>query len=274
MPASFFRTRTIRAEDAARTPDAIRQMRAGAFEGLLVRDVYPPDACARVVERLEAGDHGLVRMGFPAAMRAFFLGVNLNLVGPDLSRYFQEAPHFHDRLRALFGDDTDLETRVTGLLSALDGGRPYGSAPGPEPADTHMFTTLRAHMTDGFIPPHFDNEQAHRDSYRHITARIGADLFSFVLAFSQPEDGGALEVFDLHHGGQTFRMVDGPLDASHLNLDGVPSARFRLAPGEMILFNSGRFLHRVTPVIGAATRWTACSFMAESRSGDRVLCWG
>lgn len=274
MSASFFRTRVIRAEDAALMPDAIRQMRAGVFEGLLVRDVYAADACARVVQRLEAGDHGLVRMGFPAAMRAFFLGINLNLAGPDLGRYFEEAPRFHDRLRALFGEAPDLRTRVTGLLSTLDGGRPYGAAPGPGPDDTHMFTTLRAHLPGGFIPPHFDNEQAHRDSYRFITRQIGTDLFSFVLAFSQAEDGGALEVFDRHHGGQTFRMVDGPLDASHLTLDGVPSVRFRLAPGEMILFNSGRFLHRVTPVIGAATRWTACSFMAESRSGDAVLCWG
>jgi len=274
MPSSFFRTRVIRAGDAAQAPDAIRQMRAGACDGILVRDVYTPDACARVVDRLEAGDHGLVRMGFPAAMRAFFLGINLNLVGPDLTRYFQETPRFHDRLRALFGEDSDLQTRVTGLLSALDGGRPYIAAPGPAIGQTHMFTTLRAHLPGGFIPPHFDNEQAFRDSYRHITPRIGADLFSFVLAFSQTEDGGALEVFDLHHGGQAYRMADGPLDASHLPLDGVESVRFHLAPGEMILINSGRFLHRVTPVIGTTTRWTACSFMAESRSGDAVLCWG
>jgi hypothetical protein len=41
----------------------------------------------------------------------------------------------------------------------------------------------------------------------------------------------------------------------------------------MITFNSGRYLHRVTPVIGATTHWTACSFMADSRPGD-VLCWG
>lgn len=272
MPASFFRTRVIGASDVGQWPDAIRQMRAGAFEGLVVENVYTQDACARVCARLEAGDHGLIRMGFPAAMRAFFLGINLNLANPDLGRYFQEAPRFHARLRALFGDDTDLETRVTSLLSALDLGRPYAAAPGLG-AD-HMFATLRAHLTCGFIPPHFDNEQAFRDSYRYITPLIDADLFSFVLAFSQAEDGGALEVFNKHHGGRMFRMVDGPNDASHLQLDDVESVRFRLAPGEMILFNSGRFLHRVTPVIGAATRWTACGFMAESRSGDRVHCWG
>jgi hypothetical protein len=42
----------------------------------------------------------------------------------------------------------------------------------------------------------------------------------------------------------------------------------------MIIVNSGRFLHRVTPVIGTTVRWTACSFMAESKAGDCVYCWG
>jgi len=58
-----------------------------------------------------------------------------------------------------------------------------------------------------------------------------------------------------------------------LKVTGVESVQFRLEPGDMIVFNSGRLLHRVTPVIGAAKRWTACSFMSEGRDGD-VLCWG
>jgi hypothetical protein len=42
----------------------------------------------------------------------------------------------------------------------------------------------------------------------------------------------------------------------------------------LIRFNSGRYLHQVTPVQGAAARWTACSFRAESLNGDSVYCWG
>ncbi|MGE0222140.1 MAG: 2OG-Fe(II) oxygenase [Acetobacteraceae bacterium] len=271
MPSSFFRMITLPAADAALWPRAIRRMRDGDYEGVLVQGVYTQDECARLCARLEAGDHGLVRMGFPAKMRSFFLGMNLNLT-PDLAAYFREAPRFRAGLQRLFDGSTDLETRVASLLSLLDGGRPYSAPPGP--GEDHMFTTLRGHRPEGFIPPHFDNEQAFRDSYRFITPLIGADLFSFVLAFSRAEAGGALEVFNLHHGGRRFRMADGPDDASHLDLDGVESVRFRLAPGDLILFNSGRLLHRVTPVIGSATRWTACSFMAESRTGDRVYCWG
>lgn len=273
MPV-FFDTLAIDAADAARFPDAIRRMRRAEFHGLLLRGVYGAAECARLVERLEAGRTGLVCSDFPPAMRGHFLGMNLNLTPPDLIAYFRAAPEFRAGLRRLFAGSIDLETRIGGLLSALDEGRPYRAAAGSEPELDHMFTTLRAHLTGGFIPPHFDNEQAYRDSYRLIVPQIGGDLFSFVIAFSQPEAGGELEIFDLQHGGRRFRMIDGPEDASRLNLDGVPSVRFRLAPGEMILFNSGRYLHRVNPVKGPVTRWTACSFMAESRGGDQVLCWG
>jgi len=273
MP-SFFRTIVVPAAEAeaGRWTDAIRRLRREELEGIILRGVYDASECARLCARLEAGRHGLVRTDFPPQMGAFFLGMNLNLTEPDLVAYFREAPGFRAGLRKLFSGSVDLEARLTGLLSSLDGGRRYLAAPGPE-AD-HMFTTLRAHLPGGFIPAHFDNEQAFRQSYRLIIPHINMDLFSFVLAFSLAEAGGALEIFNLQHGGRRYRMADGADSASRLDLDGIESIEFRLEPGDMIMFNSGRYLHRVTPVTGATTRWTACSFMAESRSGEQVYCWG
>jgi hypothetical protein len=272
--SSFFRAIAIDASQAADFPEAVRRMRREEFEGIIVRQVYDGEECARLCARLAAGPDGLLRSEFPPAMRAYFFGMNLNLTPPDLMAYFREAPEFRARLKKLFRGSIDLEARVTGLLSTLDGGRPYCAAPGPHPPLDHMFTTLRAHLPGGFIPPHFDNEQSSHPSYRLIVPQIGADLFSFVLAFSRPESGGELEIFNLRHEGRRFRMADGEEDAARLDLTGVESIRFRLAPGEMILFNSGRYLHRLNPMIGAATRWTACSFMAESRTGEQVYCWG
>jgi hypothetical protein len=273
---SFFRTIVVPAAEAeaGRWSDAIRRLRRAEFEGILLRQVYDPQECARFCARLELGRHGLVRTDFPPKMRAFFLGMNLNLTPPDLVAYFREAPGFRAGLAQLFSGSVDLETRLTGLLSFLDDGRRYLAAPGPQPELDHMFTTLRAHLPGGYIPAHFDNEQASRPSYRLIRPHINTDLFSFVLAFSLAEAGGALEIFNLQHEGRSYRMADGEESASRLNLDGIESVSFRLEPGDMIMFNSGRYLHRVTPVTGAATRWTACSFMAESRSGEQVYCWG
>jgi hypothetical protein len=271
---AFFRSLAVCAAEAERIPDAIRRLRQGDYHGIILRQVYDAQECAKLCARLEKGRHGLVRTDFPAVMRAFFLGMNLNLAAPDLVRYFQAAPAFRAGLKQLFSDEIDLESRITTLLSSLDGGRPYRAAPGPEPQLDHMFVTLRAHLPGGFIPPHFDNEQAFRESYRLIMPLIGSDLFSYVLSFQPAEAGGMLEVFNRQHEGRRYRMVDGKDDASRLNLDGIESVTFRLEPGEMIVFNSGRYLHRVTPVIGGTTRWTACSFMAETRAGDQVYCWG
>lgn len=273
MP-SFFRCLVIEASDAAGFPDVVRRLRREEVQGILVRGLYGAEECRRLVSRFEAGAGGLPRNDFPPLMHAYFLGMNLNLAPPDLDPYFCAVPEFRCGLRALFTGSVDLETRVAGLLSMLDEGRRYRAAPGPQPDADHMFTTIRAHLTGGFIPPHFDNEQRFRVTYRYITPQIGADLFSYVLTFSAAETGGELEVFDARQGGRSFRMADGAGDASRLDLAGVESARFRLNSGEMLVFNSGRYLHRVTPVVGATTRWTACSFMAESRADDQVYCWG
>jgi hypothetical protein len=159
-------------------------------------------------------------------------------------------------------------------MSRLDGALTYRAAPAPAPAGgTYMFTTIRAHLPGGYIPPHFDDEQAVRPSYRLLRPLIRSSLFSFVLGLSKAEDGGALEVFDLQPGRTGQPIAEAGRSAARQNLDNVERVSFRLDPGDMIILNSGRFLHRVTPVVGATTRWTVCSFMAESRTGDSVYCW-
>ena len=73
-------------------------------------------------------------------------------------------------------------------------------------------------------------------------------LFSFVLAFSQAEEGGALEIFNLKPEQEGQRIAAGDRSAAKPDLDGVEKVSFRLDPGDMIIFSSGHYLHRVTPV--------------------------
>jgi len=265
---SFFRTVTIAAKDATRSPDLLTQLRRDEIDGILVKEVYDRAACAAACADLAHNRHGLIRTDFPAKFAAYFYGINLNLAHPDLTEYFDEAPRFRAGLARLFAGELDLEHHLTALMSALDGGRPYGPAP------RYMFTTIRAHLPGGYIPPHFDDEQAARPSYRLLLPLIRQRLFSFVLAFSKAHEGGALEIFNLHPHAPGGRIAVGDRSAPTGDLDQVERVSFRLDPGDMIIVNSGHFLHRVTPVVGGAVRWTACSFMAESQAGDRVYCWG
>jgi hypothetical protein len=271
---TFFRTVTIAAEDCGRSPDLLTRLRHRDLDGVIVKEVYDRATCEAVRCDLEQNRHEMIRTDFPAKFAAFFYGINLNLAHPDLKDYFVEAPRFRDSLAKLLAGERALETRLTSLMSVLDSAFPYGPAPGPGPGLDYMFTTIRAHLPGGYIPPHFDDEQAARPSYRLLLPLIRPRLFSFVLAFSQAQEGGALEIFNLHPEQEGQPIAVGDRSAPKPNLDTVERVSFRLDPGDMIIVNSGHYLHRVTPVVGATVRWTACSFMAESRAGDRVYCWG
>ena len=271
---SFFRTVTVAMGESGRSPDLLTRLRVREIDGVIINGVYDRATCEAVRKDLEQNRHRLIRTDFPAKFAAFFYGINLNLAHPDLQDYFDEAPRFRAGLAKLLPGELDLQGRLTGLMSRLDGGRSYAPAPGPRPGLDYMFTTIRAHLPGGYIPPHFDDEQAARPSYRLLLPLIRPNLFSFVLAFSQAQEGGALEIYNLHPAqeGQPIAVAD--RSAPKPDLAAVERVSFRLAAGDMIIVNSGHYLHRVTPVVGASVRWTACSFMAENRARDRVYCWG
>jgi len=272
--SSFLRVAEIDAAHAGQHPDAFDRIRGGDLDGLLVHDVYRPDVLASVVARLERHDPPFVQTWFPAPFRSWFYGRNLNLTHPDLREYFRDTALFHQHLEALFPPSLGIASYLAGLLATLDHGKPFRAPPGPGAGDQYMFTTIRAHLEGGFIPPHCDNEHALRPSYAHLLGLIEPHLMSFVLALTRADDGGALEVFDARFEALASTLMNDDRAEIKIDTDGVDSVSFRLEPGTMIILDSGRFLHRVSPVVGSRTRWTVCSFMARSRARDAMYCWG
>jgi hypothetical protein len=269
----FLKLIEIEADDAASHADAFERIRSGALQAIIVHNVYRPDVLGPVVAKLEHNAPGFLQTWFPEKFRSWFFGRNLNLADPGLAGYFDESEQFSQHLGDLFAPVPDPSIRVAAILSALDGGRPFLAPPGPLPRQHYMFTTLRAHQEGGYIPPHFDNEQALRPSYAHLRSLVELHMASFVLTLDRAGEGGALEVFDLRCD---------PADAVAMNRDGatrpdvsgLEPVAFRIPAGSMIVLDSGRYLHRLTPVEGARKRWTACSFMALSRKRDAMYCWG
>lgn len=270
----FFRIVRFAAKDAAENAGIAPRIRRGEIDAALIRDMYSPHDCTRIAERLLAGAPRMPRSEFPAPFRSWFHGVNLNLADPDLESYFAATPLFERGLAELFEGMAPLDDRVLSLLARIDCNRPHKAPPGPVAGQRFMFTTLRHHAPGGFIPPHFDNEQAERPSFASLLPLIRPDLLSFVLAFTVADAGGELEIFDLRPGYADTRVVETSDRDAEPDLSSLPSVKLRLQPGEMILFSSGRRLHRLTPVEGRTPRLTACSFLAESIAGDSVYCWG
>ena len=270
----FFRLLELGAADAARHGDAFERMRAGELQGILIHGVYGEEVLEPVVERLERHDPPFLQTWFPDAFRSWFYGRNLNLTHPDLPGYFDEAQAFHRQLAALLPASRPLVPTVTSLLSRLDRGRPFRPAPGPEPGQDYMFTTLRGHLPGGYIPAHCDNEQALRPSYRHLRTVAEPHMLSFVLAFTRADAGGALEVYDYRLPPLGEALLSDDRAAARPPLETLEPVAFRIPPGSLMVVDSGRHLHRLSPVEGSRVRWTACSFMARSRAGDATYCWG
>lgn len=271
--ADFLRVLEVEAAEAGRHPDAFERIRAGELQAVLVRGVYDAAALAPVVERLERHDPPFLQTWFPEKFRSWFYGENINLADPRLAGYFAASEEFHAQLGELFAGAPDLVERVGAVLAALDRGQPFVAAPGPAAGQRYMFTTLRAHLEGGYIPAHFDNEQALRPSFTHLRGIAEPHMTSFVLTLSMAESGGALEVFDCRCEIEEARLLSAD-GATRPSLDGLRSTAFRVPAGDMIILDSGRYLHRVTPVGGQRKRWTACSFMARSRDGRATYCWG
>jgi hypothetical protein len=273
MLGGFLSVMEIDAADAPNHADAFDRIRAGTLQAIVVHDVYRPASLAPILDKLERNAPGLLQTWFPEKFRSWFFGRNLNLTDPALRGYFDESAQFAAQLCALFPPALDPAERVARVLSALDGGRKFVAPPGPGPGQRYMFTTLRAHQEGGYIPPHFDNEQALRPSYAHLRGLVDLHMTSFVLTLARPEEGGDLEVFDCRCDPQDAVAInrDG---AAKPEITGLEPVAFRIPAGSMIVLDSGRYLHRLSPVQGKRKRWTACSFMALSRNRDAMYCWG
>jgi hypothetical protein len=227
----------------------------------------------RTVERLEKHDPPFLKTWFPEKFRSWFYGQNLNLMQTDPDTYFQQAQSFHHHMRELLPEPMGVEDHLMKILSKLDGGRPYRAAPGPDPDQTYMMTTFRGHEEGGYIAAHCDNEQALRPAYEHLQTLVSSHMYSMVLLIGKPDDGGALEVFDYRVEPKDSRLMSDD-SVTKPDVSTLSSVAFSLNAGDMIIVDSGRYLHRVTPVVGNTTRWTACSFMAHARERNAVYCWG
>lgn len=247
---SFFHAIELDVTDVGRYADAFDRLRRGELQGVIVHNVYETAMLENIVMRLESHDPPFIKTWFPEVFRSWFYGCNLNLTHPDLTDYFREVPQFHRQLDELFPSPMGLMTHLTRILEKLDHDRPFVAAPGVRSGEQYMFTTIRAHMEGGFIPPHCDNEQALRPSYHHLLTLIEPHIMSFVLAFSIPESGGGLEVFNHRAEPLANILMNDDNRPARPDINQLDSVCIRLPPGTMIILDSGRYLHRLSPVEG------------------------
>jgi hypothetical protein len=192
--------------------------------------------------------------------------------GPDLAHYFAEA----GVVRRIVGELLPgFEARVDSLFASMSGGRTVELPPGDQPGTHYAPSTIR-HLPPGTeIPVHVGNYFRSTPAYRHLGTLVDlADQLSWFVTLQTPTAGGALVVFDAEYGkdeAPPMRRAD-RADWDVLG-DRWSSRPFRPEAGDLLVFNGGRYYHRVSRIDGPRARWTIGGFAGFSPDGNALRYW-
>jgi len=273
---------------APAAPDWLARVYQPELSGVVLRGALRPEEAAAAAARL--GALSAAEWGSPnRGMRGGELRTIGDAATPCFTAFTGPAPDRYRegaaRLRARYGEllggalGADPVARVSALLSALAGGRPAappayalpGGAAGG--AETWLPFNLRALDPGTQIYAHHD---AH---YRlPVYAGLGEEYsrhtaLSWFLTLQAPEGGGALTLYGLWGSDPNPPMLPTRfVDTEALERDYLKE-EVPLSAGDLVVFDSGRFVHRVTAVEGARPRLTLGGFLTERLDGRGVGYW-
>lgn len=270
---------TVHADALAQQADAIEAIHAGERSGVIVRGAFAEALRAPAVERLQsdalasAWDEpnagmtgGEIRTIGDAATPTF-----THLRGPSIDLYDASAAAFAENTRRIFGD-ADPVARVSQVLSGLFGGRPAGP-PAFDAEKSWAPCNYRALDPGEQIYSHHDNHFG-----LEVYQRMPEDLdrttaLSWFVTLQAPDAGGELVVYGLWGSDPNPPMLPTRfLDTAALE------ARFHkhacdLRDGDLVVFDAGRYVHRVTPVEGERPRLTLGGFLTVAKDRSRLAFW-
>jgi hypothetical protein len=279
----LFRTATIPASDTAGYEDALHDIHVGKLDLLIVTGAIPARTCASVVEKLEdrSAKYRWTPQEHPDIRKKQFLLIGEPLSpyvghpdGPELAHYYAEGAYVRAKCRELFGPEVDFERSIESCFARLGGGRKIVLPEGILPGTHYTPATLRALPPECEIPVHVGNYFITTPATRHLATLVDLDdQLSYFVPLHTPEAGGELVVYRFEWGMEPPEMTR----EARANWDDQPERwpcmSFAPSVGDLLLFNGGRFYHRVSRVKGNRARWTIGGFVSFSPDGSSVLYW-
>jgi hapalindole-type alkaloid chlorinase len=255
------------------------------LDGIIVRNVLSAETVSTVVRRLEEDTSN--RIKFPMFKELddapYTVGQAIVSASFDLVDYFRDAALQTARLNDLFSGQQEYQKQISGVFSALSGGLPTQVAHSPE---GRAFTpsTVRVLPEGHEMGVHVGNEFARLPQARHLSGLIDmSDQISFFIPLSLPQGGGELVVYGVECDDLTiFLPKPQSADQGNVWLEGtdvfdvfqtLDSTAFAPRAGDMLIFDGGRYYHRVSKVEGSAPRRTIGGFVGFSKDHERLYYW-
>lgn len=270
-PGSFFRLLELDHGDVP-AADLLGDMRRGRIHGLRVRGVFSRDQMEDVRARLETGPRPVRECALSEEPGAHSLGRML-LMSASVDAYLDQAQELDAYVDSLFEGGPSFRGQVGTLLSRMCGERlatPTDAAGRP-----YAFAAVRCVPPGAELPTHCEKEQQNKPVYGAMNAQLDeVTLLSYYVAVSEPDASSELVVYDLRVEGAMPRLTREKKAAVRRAIESrYPLRSLEVGQGDLIVFDGGRFYHRVTPVQGPNTRWTVGGFLGFAADGRQVYAW-
>ncbi|MBV72377.1 MAG: hypothetical protein CMH52_13720 [Myxococcales bacterium] len=247
--------------------------------GIVVRDALPPDLVEKAATRLQSEGlkhawtspnkgmpGGEIRTICDAATPTFTA-----LRGPTLDAYARSANDHSRWSHRIFGQ-AEPTTQIASVFSDLFGGRP---AARPSLGNGHHWAPFNFRALDPGIQiySHHDNHYG-LDIYQALDSDYDrSTLLSWFVTLQPAQTDGDLVIYGLWGSDPDPPMLPTRfLDTAALERDYCREA-VSLGAGDMVIFDSGRHVHRVTPVLGDRPRLTLGGFLTSDKARSKLAFW-
>lgn len=277
------RTSHTRADAIGELHDALWAIYQGELDLLIVKDAVDPAWMAEAVARAQAEPERFPWTPQEDPRRShdeqmMVLGQTLTPVSGfdiDMAGYHAQAAALRRALGVLFGDaHGGFEATIAALLARLAGGREVFSPPSADGTGRYTPATVRKLPPGCQIPVHCGNFFLESPGYAHLRQTVAVlDQLSYFFPMQTPEAGGELLVYDLTWGDPATPRMAGIDMFDPKAIEAWDHERFAPEVGELLLFDGGRYFHKVSPVSGDRARWTIGGFVGFTQDHERVVYW-
>lgn len=248
---------------------------------LIIRDVFPQELLARACGRLCSESMNEL-IGSP---NRGMLGGELRTLGEAATPTFQalNGPSKTDYLlsaqraqewQSMMFDDVNMIGHLSEVLSVLNQHKPVYPAPlKSNPQETWLPFNYR------ILPPGTQIYSHHDCHYRlpiysELHERYDRDtLLSWFLTAQTPSEGGCLTIYGLRSDDPNPPMLPTRFVDTEVLEREYHKIEFHLGVGDLVIFNSHQYVHRVTPVIGERSRITFGGFMTSDIDRSHAVFW-
>lgn len=194
------------------------------------------------------------------------------LRGPSVERYGANAEAHAQRAAAIFGQGDPGREVAASLLSRLFGGRPAAPPKFAAEVDWNPYN-VRALDPGEQIYSHHDNHFGLEVYTRMDPDLDRSTLLSFFVTLQAPDAGGELVVYGLWGSDPNPPMLPTRFIDTETLERRFEKHVCNLRAGDLVVFDAGRFVHRVTPVEGTRPRLTFGGFLTVDPARTRLAFW-